>query len=128
LRRLADQGGGSAVEFALLFPVLATLLTGIFYVGWEINCGAEVRHAVELGSRIYIQNSSVTLTQLKTSISQYLFSVPISSVAIASTSQTVGTGTVQHITWTYTANTSSIPFVSTLTFAFTGTVDVPAST
>jgi Flp pilus assembly protein TadG len=124
---LADRGGAAAIEFALVFPVLCAFILGIWYTGWAIQEGGEVRHAVELASRIYITNPSSTSAQLSTAVSTHLQTVPIGSVTLSTSSQTVDSASYQHITWSYQA-TAPIPGMPTVGYNFTGAVDVPAAT
>jgi Flp pilus assembly protein TadG len=124
---LADEGGATAVELALVLPMLVTFILGIWYLGWSLNLGGEVRHAVEMGSRIYITNPSATSTDLSTAVSSHLTDVQVSAIALTTSSQTVGTTTSQHITWSF-STTPPIPFVSSIPITFTGSYDVPAAT
>ncbi len=126
-RWAADRSGAAVLEFALVLPVLITFLMGIWYVGWAINCGSEVRHAVELGSRIYIVNPNATSTDLNTAVSNKLSDVAIGSVTLNTSQVAHGTATSQHITWSYTAS-APIPFISAVSFSFSGAVDVPLAT
>ena len=128
LRRWASaREGAAALEFALVLPVLITFLMGIWYVGWAINLGSEVRHAVELGSRIYIANPNASATDLSTAVSNNLSDVSINAVTLNSSQVAVGTATSQHITWAYTTS-AAIPFLSAISFSFSGAVDVPLAT
>ena len=128
LRQLAaDSFGGAALEFALVLPAVIMFIFGIFYVGWAYNCGSEVRHAVELGSRIYIANPNATTANLTTAVDSHLVSVPASAVTLASSTVTVGSASSQHITYSY-QTTAPIPFMSAVNFTFNGAVDVPLAT
>ena len=128
LRRwAARRDGAAALEFALVLPALITFLMGVWYVGWAINLGSEVRHAVELGSRIYISNPTATSTDLSTAVSNHLTDVAIGDVTLNSSQVAHGTATSQHITWSY-ATTATIPFLSAISFNFSGAVDVPLAT
>jgi Flp pilus assembly protein TadG len=126
-RGAADEGGAAALEFALVLPPLVVFILGIWYIGWALNLGGEVRHAVELGSRIYITNPNATTSDLQTAVASHLTDVPIASVTLATSSTTVGTATSQHITWSY-ATTAPIPFMSAIPISFSGAYDVPAAT
>jgi Flp pilus assembly protein TadG len=126
-RAIGERSGAAAVEFALIVPVLCVFLYGIWYTGWAIQQGDEVRHAVELGSRIYVTNSASTLANLRTAVSSHLTSVSISSVTLASTSATVDSEAYQHITWSF-STTAPIPGISSINYTFGGSVDVPAVT
>jgi Flp pilus assembly protein TadG len=128
LRRcIADQDGAAAVEFALVLPVLMTFILGIWYVGWAFNCGSEVGHAVELGSRIYVSNPNSTTDDLKTAVASHLTDVPISAVTLTVTTPAIGTASSEHIVWSY-QTTAPIPFMSAVNFNFAGSVDVPLAT
>jgi Flp pilus assembly protein TadG len=126
-RAVRDRRGSTAAEFALIFPALAMLIFGIWYIGFAIYEGGEVRHAVELASRIYITNPGATLDDLKTAVSSHLTDVPMASVTVNETTQTVGSASNAHITWSYQV-TTTIPFVSSIPLNFNGVVDVPAAT
>ena len=127
-RRLAvDRAGTTAVELALIFPVLATCIFGIWTLGWGLYLGGEARHAVELGSRVYIANPGATLSDLQTAISAHLEDLPLNSITVSSSVQAVGAASTQHIVWSY-QTTASIPFVPSFPMAFGGAVDVPLAT
>jgi Flp pilus assembly protein TadG len=126
-RRGLDRSGATATEFALIFPLLAMLIFGIWYIGYALYQGGEVRHAVELGSRIYVTNASPTLSDLNTAVSSHLTDVPMNSVTLNEASQTEGSATDAHITWSYQM-TTSIPFMSSIPLNFNGAVDVPQAT
>ncbi len=123
----ADEGGATAVEFALVLPLLVIFILGIWYLGWAMNLGGEVRHAVELGSRVYITNPNATTDDLKTAIASHLSDVPINSIALATSTSTIGSASSQHITWSF-QTTAPIPFLSTMQITFSGSYDVPAAT
>ena len=128
LRRIAaENSGAAALEFALVLPILAVFMFGAWWFGWAANCGSEVRHAVELASRIYITDPTATDTDLRTAVASHLLNVPISSVTLATSDQTIGTATSKHISWSY-QTTVSIPFVPATTVNFSGASDVPLAT
>ncbi len=124
LRQLGDRAGAAAVELALVFPFLVMIIFGIWYTGWALYSGGEVRHAVELGSRVYISNPNATLSDLQAAVSANLLDVPVSGYTLNATTQPVGSATTEHITWSY-QTAISIPFVPTLPMNFTGSIDVP---
>jgi Flp pilus assembly protein TadG len=125
LRRRDD--GGAVLEFALVLPALTTFILGIFYVGWAYNCGSEVRHAVELGSRVYIQNANATTSQLTNAVDSHLLNVPANAITLSNSTVAIGTASSQHITYSYTT-TAPVPFISAINFTFSGAVDVPVPT
>jgi len=123
----ADEDGATAVEFALVLPLLVIFILGIWYLGWAMNLGSEVRHAVELGSRVYISNPSATDTDVKTAIASHLTDVPINSITLATTTSSIGSASSQHISWSF-QTTAPIPFLSSLQITFNGSYDVPGAT
>lgn len=126
-RAARDTRGATAAEFALVFPVLAMIIFGVWYIGFAMYQGGEVRHSVELASRIYITNPSATLDDLKTAVSAHLMDVPMSAVTVAESTEAVGSATNAHITWSY-QTTTTIPFMSSMPLTFSGAVDVPEAT
>ena len=127
LVRLADRSGATAVEFAIVFPLMVALIFGIWSLGWALYCGGEVRHAVELGSRIYISNPSAATSDLQTAVNSHLLDVPVANFSLSATTATVDSATNHHITWSY-QTALSIPFVPNLPMNFTGAIDVPEAT
>jgi Flp pilus assembly protein TadG len=125
--RLADQSGAAAVELALVMPLLVVFIMGIWFMGWSLNLGSEVRHAVELGSRVYISNPNATTSDVQTAIASHLTNVPIGSINLATSTSTIGSATSQHISWSF-RTTPPIPFVSSMPITFNGSYDVPAAT
>jgi Flp pilus assembly protein TadG len=124
---LADQRGATAVEFALVLPMLVIFILGIWYMGWSMNLGSEVRHAVELGSRIYITNPNATDNELKAAIASHLTDVPINSITLSTSTSTIGSASSQHISWSFQTN-APIPFLSSIEISFNGSYDVPGAT
>ena len=128
LRRVAaDASGAAALEFALVLPAAIVVMFGIWWLGWMVNCGSEVRHAVELGSRIYITNPSATDSDLQTAVASHMADVPIGNVTLATSTQTIGSATNKHIVWSYQA-TANMPIVPAMTLSFSGSSDVPLAT
>jgi Flp pilus assembly protein TadG len=126
-RALAERAGSAAVEFALIIPVALTFVFGIWYMGWALNCGSEVRHAVELGSRIYVTNPTATQSDLTTAVDSHLIAVSSSAITLNVASKTEGSATVEHITYSY-STTAPIPFISAIPLTFSGSVDAPLAT
>lgn len=122
-----DARGAAAVEFALVLPLLAIFIFGVWWLGWAINLGSEVGHAVEMGSRVYVLHPAATATELQTAVASHLTDVNVSDINLATASTTVGTATSQHITWSYQTH-APIPFMSSIPISFSGTYDVPSAT
>lgn len=60
-----DDRGATALEFALILPVLITFLIGVIQVGWAMHCAASVRWALEKDVRTVLLAPTTTADQLK---------------------------------------------------------------
>jgi Flp pilus assembly protein TadG len=127
LRWARNRDGSTIVEFAVIFPLLVMFIFGIWYAGYTLFLGSEVRHAVELASRIYITNPASTSTDLSNAVSSHLTDVSIDQVTLAVATQTTDTATSEHITWSY-STTPPIPFMPAVAWTFGGNVDMPIAT
>lgn len=122
-RRL-DSSGATAVEFAMILPILVTFIYGIFQLGWAIFCGNDVRHAIERAARIYIQTPTATDQQFISAVTSNLTTVNINAVGITVTKPTAAGAQMAQITWTYTYAVA-IPFVPTMNLDFGSHIVVP---
>jgi Flp pilus assembly pilin Flp len=68
LRR--DQGGSSAIEFAIAVPVLVAFIYGIFSVSLLFQANAGVQHALGEAARYATIFPTPTDTQIQTMISE----------------------------------------------------------
>jgi Flp pilus assembly protein TadG len=65
LRRIAGhQGGGAAVEFAVVAPLLIALIAGILTIGWAFHSISSVRYALEEAGRALQLDPDMTETEL----------------------------------------------------------------
>jgi Flp pilus assembly protein TadG len=64
-RRRGGESAGTALEFAMLSPVLLALLFGVFELGWALHCSSTVRHALEATGRTLEMNPSYSEGDLK---------------------------------------------------------------
>ena len=72
LRAWGDQGGATALEFALVLPVFVTLFLGAFQVAWVMHSAATVRWSLESSSRMLLLNPATTQDQLKAAVAAKL--------------------------------------------------------
>jgi Flp pilus assembly protein TadG len=68
----SDNGGATALEFALVLPVFITLLFGGFQVAWVMHSAATVRWSLESSSRMLLLNPTTTQDQLRTAVAAKL--------------------------------------------------------
>jgi len=125
--RLADDRGASAVEFALLAPMLLIFLFGIFQLGLALHYGANVRWALENNARTLLLTPDTTQTQLKTAMLANLSDVPnTGSLAVTlTTDNTDPSAKMLKATSAYTYPLS-IPMLPSVDLTFNANVTVPA--
>jgi Flp pilus assembly protein TadG len=128
LRRLpGDRSGAAAIEFALVFPVLVTLLIGLLQLGWALHCASSVRWALETSARTLLLNPGATAGDLKTAMVAKLSNVADSSnLSVTLTTQTAAGGAkVLHAASTY-AYVLQVPLLPGWTLTFNAATDVPS--
>lgn len=64
----ADQAGATAVETAILLPVLVVFLLGILELGWAFHCASTVRWAVERGARTFLLKPDATEAEVRADV------------------------------------------------------------
>lgn len=86
-RFAADERGASAVEFALIAPLLVIVLFGVFQVGWALHCASSVRYALEESARALSIDPDLTAGEVQAAMRRRLtaFADPEFTVAIART-------------------------------------------
>lgn len=123
-RGFGDESGATAVEFALVGAAFITFVLGVFWTGWGLYCGADVRHAIERASRIYLSNPQTTDQQFEAQVGSDLIAANINDVAFTITKPTISGATVTQIAWTYDY-APPIPFVPALTLRMGSQITAP---
>jgi len=117
-----DEAGASAVEFAIVGPMLIMLLVGIFSIGWAIYNIATVHLAVEQAGRKLSLNPSLSQSDLSKLI-QNQVDDPNIVVSLSIDTQS-GDQKLAHITADYTY-TISVPMLPDYSLTYDTTVTVP---
>lgn len=63
-RIVGHEGGGAAIEFAIVAPLLFAVIAGILSVGWAMHSISSVRYALEAAGRTLQLNPEMTETEL----------------------------------------------------------------
>lgn len=125
-RRWGDDSGATALEFALIVPVMITLLIGAFQTAWVMHCAASVRYSLETQARSLLLNPNMTADALKSAmVSQLTGLVDTSSLKVTIvTDNSVAGAPVLRASSEYEP-TLAIPFVSTYHLDLKATTVVP---
>jgi Flp pilus assembly protein TadG len=122
---LGDTRGAAAVEFALVLSPLLALLMGIFFVGWGLHCGGEVRHAVERASRLYVVDRDATEAAFRSAVADNLRSVSADSIDLSVTRREMESGAeLVDIAWSY-GHSVQLPLLPDQNWVFAHTLSVP---
>ena len=123
LRRNID--GSTALEFAIVGPVLVAFLVGIVSMGYALYADSAVRSAIQRSSRMLISNPSTTADAIKSNAQAYLAGLPIDDLTVLISSSSIsGTLAYKTVSWTYRYPFSA-PFVTSHTFQFGSSIAVP---
>ena len=124
-RFMRDRAGATALEFAIVAPVLILLLIGIFNVGYAMYCGAAVRNAIQRAARVLILTPATPASTISSAAQALLADVPVNDLAVSVTTETVSSSMqVERVSWTYDY-VLSVPFSNTSTLSFGSSMVVP---
>ena len=125
-RRFAsDRRAASAVEFAIVGPLLIALLLAIVTFGWTMNCIHSLRLALEESARALQLNQTLTESQLATMVKTKLQSIGDPNVTVTLAADTSVPGvTAKRISGVYNFSLV-LPFLPTRTLSFSTSVVVP---
>jgi len=59
---LADNGGGSIIEMALVVPIMMMMITGLFSIGIALNNYIELTNGVNAGARAFALSRGITVS------------------------------------------------------------------
>jgi Flp pilus assembly protein TadG len=122
--RLArDDSGASAVEFALLSPLLVLILVGMIQVGWALHCAASVRWALDASARSLLVDPDQTADELRSAMLARLSGLA-DTRTLAVTLQRNATDRTLVVSTHYEADLT-LPLIPTDTLTFRNVVTVP---
>ena len=120
-----DQRATSAIEFAIVAPLLVGLLIAIITFGWAMNCIHSLRLALEESARALQLNQTLTESQLATMVKTKLQSIGDPNVTVTLAADTSVPGvTAKRISGVYNFSLV-LPFLPTRTLSFSTSVVVP---
>ncbi|MER9229964.1 pilus assembly protein [Mesorhizobium sp. M0664] len=120
-----DASGGAALEFALIAPILITLLIGIFAFGWALNAMSSVRYTLETSSRALQMKNSLTEAEIEAIATAKLLSLGLSDVDVTIAIDAPSGGfRMAHLTAKY-AFVIEFPYFDRYPINYATTVTVP---
>lgn len=117
-----NDAGATAVEFALVFPILIALVFAICQFGWAQHQLATLRYALNGVSRLVMLNPTLTQSQISNLVKAKLGQLADPDVQVSKATITTANGTVLRLTGTFESEIG-IPNVATYPLNFTTTVD-----
>ncbi|MGD2131530.1 MAG: pilus assembly protein [Maricaulaceae bacterium] len=106
-----DKRGASALEFALISPILIVLILGAMEVGWAMNRASTVQWAIERASRAAMVDSLVTREELEDRVNEILRNMnEPDGVTIRYEVSSLSDAVVGHVSADY-AHSFQMPFV-----------------
>ena len=122
-----SEGGASATEFALVLPVLATFLMGIFEFGWTQHCMSSVRFSLEKAGRHLSLHPGTTEQELTAIVSSNLEDLAEDLVDVTLVREARGpTGETAILTATYQRDVG-LPGVATFPVDYEASIETPVS-
>jgi Flp pilus assembly protein TadG len=127
LRRLGDTSGATAMEFALISPLLVMMIVGGFQLAWAMHCAASVRWSLETNARGLMLNPSESAATLKTAMLNALGGKATpSSLSVTITQDTSNAASKLLVATSTYRTTLSVPFVASTPLTFTSVTKVPS--
>ena len=125
-RKIRDDSGVAAIEFAFVMPVFLTLVLGTYWTSWAAHCMNSVRYGLAEGARQVQLNPAITQSALQTYVrNKTSVGNSVGTINVSLTFDPISGGTqLAHTTATYPVN-FTIPFVGTYSSTFSVSITVP---
>jgi Flp pilus assembly protein TadG len=123
LRLASDNSGAAAVEFALVSTAFLMLVFGIAYLAIMLHHKATLQWAVENAIRTAAINTTVTQSQMQTTLNGYLTQTGMPSATVT---YSVASGAIPVATLTASFSQNyTVPFISTFHITYSATAKTP---
>jgi len=124
---LRDTSGATALEFALISPLLVMMIVGGFQLAWAMHCAASVRWSLETSARNLMMNPAESAATLKSAMLAELAGKATPSSLSVTISQDTSNAASKLLVATSTYRTTlTVPFVASQPLTFTSVTRVPA--
>lgn len=122
-----DQGGASAVEFALCLPLFAALLMGVFEFGWTQHCLSTTRFGLERAGRHLSVHPNATEGELRDIVETNMGDLASNLVSVTLEREARGpTGETGVLSAVY-ARGVGVPGLATIPIQYEASVETPIS-
>lgn len=121
----SDETAGTAIEFALVAPLLMIFLFGIVVFGWSMNAMSSVRFALEETSRTLLMKKSLTQAELEGMVKDHVQQFGLQNVAVTlAIDEPSGGFRLAHVTATYNF-VVELPLVDQYPVSYKASITVP---
>lgn len=117
-------GGASALEFALVLPVFATMLFGTIQMGLAFYFAGSVQYALERTARLTMVEQDMSASQVQTAFSNELAPFTDQNIDVSYNVDNSGDVPIAQLTANY-QHDFVIPFVPSFSVTFTADTRVP---
>jgi Flp pilus assembly protein TadG len=118
------QGGASALEFALVFPVFAAMLFGTIHMGIAFYYAGSVQYALERTARLTMVDQEMTANQVQAAFDNEVSVFTDQDIVVNYSVDTSGDVPIAALNATY-AYEVIVPFVPVFTLTFDAQARVP---
>jgi Flp pilus assembly protein TadG len=117
------KDGASALEFALVFPIFASMFFGTVQIGFAYYEAGSMQYALERAARTRMV-TTLSASQMQTTFDSELAKYTKKTATLSYSEATSGGVTMATLSTNY-SHTFVVPFVSSFTVAFPVTTKVP---
>jgi len=126
LRIWRDDGGASALEFAMILPVFAMMMFGTIQMGVAFYFAGSVQYALERTARLTMVDQDMTAGQVQTAFDEEVSVFTDQSIVVSYAVDSSGDVPIAQLSTSYPYQVI-IPFVPTFTLTFDAEARVPLS-
>ena len=119
-----QNDGASALEFALVLPLFATMLFGTIHMGIAYYYAGSVQYALERTARLTMVDQDMSATQVQTAFDNEVSVFTDQSIVVNYSVDTSGDVPIAALNATY-AYEVIVPFVPAFTLTFDAQARVP---
>jgi Flp pilus assembly protein TadG len=120
-----NEKGGTAVEFALVAPLLMMFLLGIIVFGWSMNAMSSVRYALEETSRALQLKKSLSQNEIEALVRAHVSQLGLQNITVSLAIDPPDGGfKMAHVTATYSF-VVEIPLIDQYPVSYNASITVP---